>query len=137
MPVFGKTSQLRLNTCDPRIVAVLEIAIVRSVVDFGVAYGHRTTEAQKIAFAEKKSKIDGVTVISKHQYLPSKAVDVYGWVNGKECYSTSVLCYLAGLFNAISVELGYSLRWGGNWDGDGEIITDQKFNDFGHFEVVD
>jgi peptidoglycan L-alanyl-D-glutamate endopeptidase CwlK len=45
------------------------------------------------------------------------------------------MCYLAGVIQCAAAELGYDLRWGGNWDGDGEIIKDQKFNDLPHFEI--
>jgi len=32
--------------------------------------------------------------------------------------------------------LEVDLRWGGNWDMDGEPITDQDFQDLVHFEEV-
>jgi hypothetical protein len=28
------------------------------------------------------------------------------------------------------------LKWGANWDMDGEIITDQGFMDLPHFELI-
>ena len=30
----------------------------------------------------------------------------------------------------------HGIRWGGNWDMDGQIITDQTFNDLPHVELV-
>jgi peptidoglycan L-alanyl-D-glutamate endopeptidase CwlK len=132
---FSKTSLARLATCDPRIQEIMKIAIVRTKVDFGIAEGHRSLADQQKYFAEGKSEKDGIIKISKHQADPSLAVDVYGYVNGKSCYSVAVLCYLAGLLNAIAVELGYDLHWGGNFDDDGEIITDQNFVDLPHHEI--
>jgi hypothetical protein len=29
------------------------------------------------------------------------------------------------------------VRWGGNWDRDNEVVTDQKFDDLVHFEITD
>jgi peptidoglycan L-alanyl-D-glutamate endopeptidase CwlK len=33
--------------------------------------------------------------------------------------------------------LGVKLRWGGNWDRDGEPVTDQDFQDLVHFELAE
>lgn len=35
-----------------------------------------------------------------------------------------------------TVKLGIDIRWGGNWDMDGEPVTDQNFQDLVHFELV-
>jgi hypothetical protein len=32
--------------------------------------------------------------------------------------------------------VGVMIRWGGNWDMDGEPITDQDFQDLVHFELI-
>ena len=134
-------SQTRLNTCHPDIRLIISEAIKVSQVDFGVAEGHRSVERQQQLFKEKKSQKDGIRNLSKHNENPSMAVDIYGWVNGKSCYDERTLCYLAGTIMAVAGMLYnqgrimQDLRWGGNWDGDGEIITDQKFQDLVHFEI--
>jgi len=133
---FSKTSDDRLKTCDKRLQSIMYRAIQISKVDFGIAEGHRTVELQKKYFAEGKSKLDGVTNLSKHNEQPSKAVDIYGYLNGKAVYDTPVMCYLAGVIEASAAELGYNIRWGGNWDNDGEIIKDQTFNDLPHYELT-
>ena len=136
MYAFGKESEKQLITCDPRIQEIMRIAIVRSVVDFGINEGHRTLALQQKYFAEGASEKDGIINLSKHQSLPSEAVDVFAWVNSKRNYGLVYMAYLAGLFNSIAKELGYSLRWGANWDNDGELMTDQKFQDTCHHEVI-
>ena len=67
--------------------------------------------------------------------MPSIAVDVYAWVEGRANYGLIYMAYLAGTFNAIAVELGYDLHWGYNWDDDGVLGTDQTFQDSGHHEL--
>lgn len=133
---FSEISENRLVTCDPRIQEIMGLAIQRSSIDFGIAEGHRTLAKQQQYFAEEKSQKDGIINKSKHQSFPSLAVDIYGWVNGKQTYNTSVMCYLAGVIDSVASELGFNLIWGANWDDDGEIITDHKFIDMPHWELT-
>ena len=41
---------------------------------------------------------------------------------------------LAGAMISNADELDISIRWGGDWNGDG-TLTDQTFNDLPHFEL--
>jgi len=132
---FSKASTDKLATCDYRLRSIMFRAIQVSDIDFGIAEGNRSIERQKELFAIGKSKIDGINQLSKHNHSPSLAVDIYGYVNGKMDYSVPVMCYLAGIIMTCASELGYTLRWGGNWDRDGEILTDQSFDDLPHFEI--
>jgi peptidoglycan L-alanyl-D-glutamate endopeptidase CwlK len=133
---FNKSSEAKLKTCDNRLQIICNRAIQVSKIDFGISCGYRSPEDQLIAYNAGKSKIDGITTIGKHNYSPSKAVDIFGYVNGKADYSVPVLTYLAGIFQAVSFDMGIELRWGGNWDRDGEILTDQDFDDLPHFELT-
>jgi len=133
---FSRTSEARLLTCDYRWQKIMRLAIQRSVIDFGIACGHRSDAEQQAVYAAGKSEKDGVVNKSKHQTNPSIAIDVYAWVNGKENWELVYMAYLAGLFRSIAIELGYSIRWGANWDNDGELLTDQKFQDTGHHELI-
>ena len=72
----------------------------------------------------------------KHNKMPSEAVDVVPYINGKASWDKLHCCVLAGIVLACAVRLGESVRWGGNWDMDGEPITDQDFQDLVHFELV-
>lgn len=134
---LGTTSKERLSTCDRRLQEIIYLAIKRSPIDFGVAEGHRSTTRQKSLYDQGKSKIDGIKRKGKHNFNPSQAVDLYAWVNGKASWDASSLILIAGVVYAAASELGYTIRWGGNWDQDGEIITDQRFQDFPHFEIIE
>lgn len=133
---FGTTSKERLATCHEDLQKVFEAAIALSPVDFGIAEGHRSIERQKQLFDEGKSRIDGITKKGKHNYSPSLAVDVYAFVNGKASWDSNELCIIAGVVLAVAANYGIKLRWGGNWDMDGQIISDQNFIDLPHFELI-
>jgi peptidoglycan LD-endopeptidase CwlK len=139
---FGKTSRARLATCHKDLQLVLNTAIKYSPVDFGIAEGHRPVEKQLEYFNAGKSKIDGVTKKGKHNYIPSMAVDIYAFVNGKAEWNNETLSYMAGLIQGIAKmlfsegKISHSIRWGGNWDRDGEILFDQKFDDLPHLELI-
>ncbi len=42
---------------------------------------------------------------------------------------------LAGHYEGVASVLGYTLRWGGDWDRDGDLL-DQSFFDLPHLEIV-
>ena len=138
---FGNKSKERLNTCHEDLRLIANIAIQRSQIDFGIAEGHRTVERQYDLYKAGLSKIDGVNKRGKHNYKPSLAFDIYAWVNGRCSYDQRYIIFIAGVILAVAKELKEQgriqteLRWGGNWDGDGQIITDQSFNDLVHFEI--
>lgn len=132
---FGVTSLARLESCDPRIQLVMKAAIAQGLVDMTITEGHRDQVTQDKYFEEGKSRIkfpDG-----KHNSYPSMAVDVAPYINGKLSYDQRHCCYMAGLIMGIARSLGVNLRWGGNWDMDGEPVTDQDFQDLVHFELVE
>ena len=133
---FSQSSQKNLATCDVRLQVIMKRALEVSKIDFGISCGYRSVEDQKKAFEAGKSRIDGVTQKSKHNYSPALAVDIFGSLNGKSVYTVPVMSYLAGVIEAVANDIGTPVRWGGNWDQDGEIITDQDFDDLPHFELV-
>lgn len=139
---FGNTSRLRLATCHPDLHLIMETAIDLSDVDFGISEGFRSVEDQQRYFLEGKSKIDGVKRKGKHNYNPALAVDIYPYVNGKANYDNEHCSYLAGLIQGVaellyrSGKITHKIRWGGNWDMDGEILLDQSFKDRPHFELI-
>lgn len=130
---FSQTSDDRLKTCDKRLQSIFYHAIKISKIDFGITEGYRSVERQKQLLAEGKTKVE----FGKHNEVPSLAVDIVPKVNGKSDYSIPVLSYIAGLVDAIAYQMGYNIRWGGNWDSDGEMLTDQTFDDLPHFELID
>ncbi|MCP4651248.1 MAG: M15 family metallopeptidase [PVC group bacterium] len=128
-----------------RILANMAIAAT-SHIDFGVVTGYRCKNDQNYAYYKNKSKVKFPN--SKHNKTPSEAIDVLAYKNRKPTYDMKYYIYLAGLFDGlfeIALKMyreetndlrDYVLRWGGNWDQDGELLTDQKFDDGMHFEIV-
>lgn len=139
---FGKSSTQRLATCHPDLQKILLAAIDVSPVDFGIAEGHRSLEKQLSYYNSGKSKIDGYKRKGKHNFSPSLAADVYPYVNGKAAWNVETLSFVVGVISGVANalldagEIEYAIRWGGNWDRDGEILFDQSFDDAPHIELV-
>lgn len=144
---FGVRSLSILKSCHIDLQLIFSTAISLSPVDFGIAEGHRDIERQKKLYDEGKSKIDGTTQLGKHNHNPSLAVDIFIYhpdpaTRRRLAYNKESLCLVAGVILSCAEDL-YSkglvlsrARWGGNWDMDGEILTDQSFEDLVHFELI-
>lgn len=129
MPSFAPTSLRRLETCHPDLQRLFKELIKH--VDCTIIVGHRGEEEQEQAVLQGKSKLHWPK--SKHNSTPSMAVDVSPWpVDWKD---TKRFYDFAGIVRAQAAILGIKIRWGGDWDGDGDI-KDQKFNDLVHFELI-
>lgn len=140
---FGDRSVKNLNTAHKDLQLIMREALRTSMVDFGVSEGYRTLERQQKMYNEGKSRIDGVNRKGKHNYNPSLAVDIYAYVEGRKdlAFDKVHLAYLGGHIMATAAallakgEVYHKLRWGGNWDGDGTLLFDQKLWDMPHFEL--
>ncbi len=130
MPTFSEASRSKLYTCESRLIAVFT-SVVRSF-DCTVLCGYRTKTEQNEAFRLGFSKLK--FPFSKHNTNPSCAIDVapypIDWNDLSRFY------FFAGFVKGISANLGFSLRWGGDWDGDTQV-KDQTFNDLVHYELKD
>lgn len=130
MPSFSKRSLDNLNTAHPDLQKLFNEVI--KYRDITILCGHRGKEEQDAAFAAKQSKLKYPN--SKHNKIPSLAVDVapypINWsdINGFKELASFVL--------QKAKELGISIRWGGDWDGDGDS-KDETFLDFPHYELRD
>lgn len=137
MAKFGERSLKNLETCHPDLQRVLNRAI--KIIDFSVIEGHRSLERQKKLYDEGKSQIDGIYRKGKHNYEPSLAADILPYpteVNGVNVWSDSMRFYvLWGVVKACAHEEGVTLRYGGDWDGDGNN-KDSNFNDLPHIELI-
>jgi peptidoglycan LD-endopeptidase CwlK len=129
MPKFSPVSLDRLRTCDLRLQGLFERVV--QVRDCTILEGYRDQAAQDAAFMAGKSKEQWPN--GKHNSDPSHAVDVapypVDWTNSARFY------YFAGLVQGIAAEMGLPIRYGGDWDGDGNP-RNQSFNDLVHFEIV-
>jgi len=137
--VFGQRSLDCLFGCDARLVKVATAALAVSPYDFGIIEGHRDLVRQAELFAGGKSKIDGVTKKGNHNYIPSRAFDFLptGTVNGVSAWEDAPrFAVIAGVILATGAGLGIRLRWGGDWDGDGNA-RDQSLYDLPHIELME
>ena len=128
MPKFSKRSLDNLATADIRLQNLFNEVI--KFYDCTVICGHRGKEDQDKAYREKKSKLKFPQ--SKHNSLPSKAVDVVpypiDWNDIKRFHDFGK--YVLKIAKAMDI----NIRWGGDWDMDGET-KDEKFIDLPHFEI--
>lgn len=136
-----------LETLNKDLRLLLEDARRFSLVSFQLVEGARSIERQQELFNTGKSKVNPAAyagrlhelyAAARHVVGPGKplsdAVDVIVALRGKE-YDTAQLAYLAGVLQAIGLVRSTPVRWGGNWDSDTEVITDQSFDDLVHFEL--
>jgi len=134
---FGKRSSATLPEVHPDLQRVLSRALSYGVTDFSIICGARTEAEQAELVRSGMSQ----TMKSKHLTQPdgySHAVDILPYpahVNGVNVWQDKQrFCVLAGLMLAAASEEGVSLRWGGDWDSDGNN-ADSSFLDLPHFEL--
>lgn len=130
MPRFSNRSMDALKTCDLRLQEVLTEAIKH--IDFMVLEGHRGKEAQDKAFNGGFSKVRWPN--GKHNTFPSKAVDIVPWPI--DWNDTERFVLFAGFIMGIAAMKGIQLRWGGDWNRNTQN-KDERFRDWGHFELVE
>jgi len=127
---FSSHSLARLDECDPRLQKVLKEAI--KYVDFSIIEAHRGEARQNRMYEEGRSKLRWPD--SKHNKYPSLAVDCCPFP--LDWGDLSRFAHLAGYIRGIASQMGIPLRWGGDWDRDGEL-SDNRFNDLPHLELDD
>ena len=124
MPRFGRKSKERLKGVDAKLVNVANELI--KLMDVTVIEGLRSQERQNELVAQGKSK----TKFGKH--VAGKALDLapypVDWEDRERFH------YMGGLVRGIGHSLGVDVRWGGDWDSDGEI-KDNSFDDLVHVEI--
>ena len=136
MPKFNSKSRKRLDTCSPEWSEILNEVI--KYYDCTILEGHRNKEKQYLAYAKKASKHRWPN--SKHNSLPSKAVDVAPWpipYEWGENWKDRVKFYeLKAIIFYVAAQKGYKIRYGGDWDMDYDY-KDNTFDDLVHFELYE
>ena len=121
---FGKRSRDRLRGVDVRLVNVLNQLI--KIMDVTIIEGLRSAERQEELLAK------GATKVKYSKHMEGKAVDLapypIDWAE-RERYH-----YMGGMIRGIAKQLNVPIRWGGDWDSDGEI-KDNNFDDLVHVEI--
>jgi len=129
----------RLNGVHPDLVRIVKRAIEITRQDFSVLEGVRTPERQAELYAQGRSKPGQIvtwTMTSNH----FKQADGYGHAVDLVPYPLDWSDLRA--FDAIAMamfdaadELGLKIRWGADWDQDGNI-REKGESDSPHFELV-
>lgn len=124
---LSKTSLERLGTIKPELQKVVRKAFETMPFDVMILEGIRTAERQKELVAKGASK----TLNSKH--LTGSAVDLVPYpVNWDDKSRFNIM---SEHVLAAAKELGIKVRWGGDWDMDGDW-KDERFYDGPHFELI-
>lgn len=130
MPSFGTRSLEKLSTCDSRLQELLHEAIKQSM-DFTILCGHRNEVEQNEAFSTGASTKKWPD--SKHNTLPSLAVDIAPWpIRWRD---TASFARLVGYVERIAEEKKLHIRWGADWNMN-DRTDDEKFIDMPHIELV-
>lgn len=126
---FSQRSKDNLKDCSQDLKDICNEVIKH--IDFTVIEGHRTLERQNLLYREGKSQIDGLSYKGKHNYLPSKAVDIIPCGKGINAFDGSLESEL--LFYKLYVQmqlasekLKIKIKWGGSWE---------SFIDLPHYEI--
>jgi len=131
MNIWGRGSQRQLETVDPRLKSLCNRVLAHR--DISVIQGHRGKTEQEEFFQKGVSKVRWPD--SRHNTYPSLAVDVQPAPYNEKTLRED-LSYIAGLFIGIGATMGLDIRWGGDWNENGET-ADNSFDDLFHFELRD
>ncbi len=130
---FSNRSKQALQSTHPDLQKLAENVIQLGLFDFGVSCGHRSKKEQDKAYHEGRSAL--MWPNSKHNKVPSTAIDIVLYVNGKVSWKNTNSWYMAiGVFRGVAATLGLSVRVGADWDGDFST-SDQSFHDLPHIEL--
>lgn len=129
-----KRGKNKLGHADSRFIIIIDNLEKVYPGNFIILETHRDKERQDKLNAMGKSQVKYPN--SKHNKYPSKAVDMIPLEsNGDINWDNRELFTLfAGYALAVSKMKGYDLRWGGDWNKNGDI-SDNKFDDLPHFEL--
>lgn len=137
--VLGEKSLARLEGVHPKLVAVVQRAIVLTTQDFMVLEGVRPPERQRELYAQGRTKPGKiVTWTMKSNHFKNErtgfghAVDLVpfpvDWTDLKKFDAVS-----RAMFQAAD-ELDTPIRWGADWDRDGKP-RERGESDSPHFEL--
>ena len=120
---WGKASKERLSTCDKRLQDLCNMMLSRSDFDLTITCGYRGKDEQEKAFKDGKSNAKFGK--SKHNVLPSKAVDICPF---PLIWDTKDIRWQEMALNAMwcAGKLGIEIVWGGSF---------KSLKDLPHFEL--
>lgn len=147
--VLGKKSQARLDTCHPVLQEIMRSAIMFTQMDFTILFGYRGEELQNSFYDQGHSKLR--FPLSKHNRTDAEgtpeawAIDFAPWYPdsphirwGRPNEFRWLSGFIMGFGERIARREGFTLRWGGDWDRDGDhSARDNPFMDLAHIELVE
>lgn len=114
--MLSKRSKDRLATCHKDLQAVVNLAIERSTVDFGVTCGLRTVEEQKALYAKGRTTPGPiVTRTMNSRHLSGKAVDLVALVAGEAKWDMGLYERINLAMQSAADELKIPIVWGGTF----------------------
>jgi len=155
---LGNKSKLQYDTLHPDLQKIVDEGLRLCIVDFSLHEGHRPIAKQHEYFKKGRefksgrwevvnkkaiiTNVDGHYIKGKHNHLPSLAVDFTAYVPDKSrlTWDAVHLTYIAASLVMIADSLyekgviTHKLRWGGNWDKDGDL-ADNTLYDRPHVEL--
>ncbi len=132
MPWSDRSAE-RLATVHPDLRRLFDLVDARGF-ECSILEGRRDRETQNEYFRQGLSQLewpDSAHNVEDPDGL-AEAVDVAPWPidwNDRERF-----VFFAGVVEMAAAELGIPIRWGGDWDDDGQM-TDETFRDLVHFEL--
>lgn len=150
MAKLGKGSLKKMQGLHPKLIQLIESAIVDTPIDFSITSGVRTTKEQQALYAQGRTKpgqivtkVDGVKSKSNHQVKSDgfgHAFDFCPYINGALNWNnTSAFIAIALHIKDKAKCMNISVRWGADWDNDGitkaQGDKDENFVDLPHIEL--
>jgi hypothetical protein len=137
MPKFSQESFSTLATCHPDLQALFYEVI--KYYDCTILEGYRNEIDQEMAFNAGHTKLHYPN--GKHNRQPSTAVDVTPYPINFDDYNLNIWFggYVMGIAQKLKDEgkMTHSIRWGGAWDGLGDLNKPGMLADLVHFELID
>jgi len=154
---YGSVSKAQHRTLHPWLQLVLLKVLVRH--DHSVDQGGRTDEEQWALYNHEPPRTtlhppDGKHLLredasGEFDGLWAVAADVTPFINGRRLATRgeqftydrrAQFAYFLGILKEVADEVlkdtGWEIRLGVNWDMDAEILSDQRFDDWFHVELV-
>lgn len=135
----------------PKLIQLIEAAILDTPIDFSITSGVRTTKEQQALYAQGRTtkgaivtQSDGVKKKSNHQVKVDglgHAFDFCPYINGALAWNNTAAFIAIALHIKDKAKcLGIPVRWGADWDNDGitkaQGDKDEGFVDLPHFELT-
>lgn len=128
MATFSSRSLRARAELHPKLQAIVDDAI--KSIDFVILDAQRGRAEQEKAFKAGNSKAHFGQ--SAHNYVPAVALDLCPFPI--DFNDAAKFRDIAKVVMASAKKLDIPLRWGGDWDMDGDW-KDERFLDWGHFEL--